>query len=275
MNAYNEIFDWFDLPYGLRQCVIGQLKLPLATFEAPAKWFGFPPALIPLWSDGSGPTYIGIWRHWFAEREPTYVKMYVGSGRMTVEIARTAEQLLALVAVMAISERDGVENDLINFANNVHLLNLEEIDNVTLASGDDAPGLIRIDQFKTKTPVESLSFDLPYSGCFPNADFKNFSSWQESSCSFEISEAILENWPANALRPIWICNSEKNLCELFYKLLGANDLRRAWFVLNSSGWNIRDARGALSALAKRAQDNKFCSLVDAWLSISNDSVGGY
>lgn len=45
--------------------------------------------------------------------------------------------------------------------------------------------------------------------------------------------------------------------------------------LNSSGWHIKDARVAISDLRNKVKDGKFDLLVDAWLSIADESVGGY
>ena len=87
------------LPDALVACADGSIGTPICTLKAPAEWYVFPPALLPIWSDGSWPTYIGYWKHWFVDREPTFVKMYVGSDGMTVEIARTPAQLMGLLAM--------------------------------------------------------------------------------------------------------------------------------------------------------------------------------
>jgi len=197
MNSYAKIFESLYFPSAISQCAAGTIKPPLATFKAPAEWYGFPPALIPIWSDGSRPTYIGAWKHWFMDREPTYIKMHVGAGRMTIEIARTVEQLFALVAMMSISERDGIESDLAIFAKVVGLQNLDQINAVSLVSGDDARGLAMIDQFKNKTPLESARAVGDYSGEFPIVNFDNVKPWWKRACSFEISQEILAAWPAS------------------------------------------------------------------------------
>lgn len=275
MNSYAKVFESLYFPATVSQCAAGTIKPPLATFKAPAEWYGFPPALIPIWSDGSRPTYIGAWKHWFTDRKPTYIKMHVGAGRMTIEIARTVEQLFALAAMMSISEQDGVESDLVNFAKTVGLQNLDQINAVSLMSGDDARGLAVIDQFKNQTPLESAKSVGAYSGEFPLVSFDKLKPWWNSACSFEISQEILAVWPTNLLKPAWIDDSGKDKIELFNEYLSGGNLKYAWLTLNSTGWTIRDARTAISALNIKAKDSQFNLLVDAWLSIADESAGGY
>src|SRR6516165_4324004 len=77
----------------------GDIEIPVATYRAPAGDYGFPPALIPLWSDGSMPEYIGYWQHWFVPRKPVLVKCDVESGYYVTEIARSFDQLLRPIAL--------------------------------------------------------------------------------------------------------------------------------------------------------------------------------
>ncbi len=59
--------------------------------------------------------------------------MYVASGRQVVEVARTAEQLLTVVAMMSIANDDGIETPLVEFAKQVAIdEQLEDIDEVSL-----------------------------------------------------------------------------------------------------------------------------------------------
>ena len=275
MNSYAKVFDSLNFPPSIKRCAEGKIAPPLATFKAPADWYGFPPALIPIWSEGSRPTYIGIWKHWFIEREPSFVKMYVGAERATIEIARTAEQLFSFVVMMSISERDGVESDLVAFAKEVDIPNLEQIDAVSRVSGDEAHGLIMIDQFKNETPFESVSAIADYSGGFPTGDFDNSNSWWMKACSFEFSPEVLAAWPSSLSKPAWIADFGKEKLELFNDYLSVNNFDKAWLTLNSTGWTIRDARIAISDLGAKAKDCRFNLLVDAWLSVADESAGGY
>ncbi|MFB9244484.1 hypothetical protein IV454_00800 [Massilia antarctica] len=275
MNSYTKIFRSLNLPEAINRCAEGSILPPLATFKAPPEWFGFPPALLPIWSDGSGPTYIGIWKHWFMDREISFVKMYVNAGRMTIEIARTVEQLFSMIAMMSISERDGIESDLLVFVREVGITNLDQIDAVSLVSGDEAHGLVNIDQFKDRTPLESVNAIADYSGEFPTGDFHSPDSWLRKTCSFEISNEILRQWPASIAKPAWLENSRKSKFELFREYLSKNDFQSAWLTLNSTGWTISNARTAISDLGVKAKNNQFDLLVDAWLSVADENAGGY
>lgn len=273
MNLYENIFAMLALPNTVSRCAMGTLELPLIDVSAPADWYGFPPALIPLWSTGSRPTYTGVWKHWFTDRETSYVKMYVGSGRLTVEIARTAEQLMSLIAMTSISERDGIEADLIAFATEVGIPNLTQIDAVSLESGDEAQGLIAIDQFRENTPLESVGAIADYTGSFPSGYFHAY-PWWENACSFELSDETNAAWPDDLPRPPWLVDSVDKAA-LFRAYLGNGNLKNAWLTLNSTGWTIADARAAITDLGAHAQDSQFTLLVEAWLSVADDSAGSY
>lgn len=269
------VFGILNLPSVLEKCSSGMIESPLATFSASACWYGFPPALIPIWSDGSGPNYIGMWKHWFVEREPTFVKMYVGSGRLTIEIARTPEQLCSLIIMMSISEQDKVSQKAIEFSKQTGIVDLQEINQVSMDSGDDPHGFIMLDQFKFKTPLESVANIAEYSGEFPVGKFGMHHSWWLRSTSFEIPEHILKSWPADIPMPPWLDITRQNNVVLFNKYLSAGNLAYAWLTLNSTGWTICDARLAIEALREKANDSRFDLLVRTWLAVADESAGGY
>ena len=95
--------------------------------------------------------------HWFVEREPCFVKMFVSSDRMTTEIARTPSQLFGVIAMMAISLNDEVTLDLEQFAARVGLESLSELDAVSLKTGDDPKGFPKAELFRTLTPLDCNS----------------------------------------------------------------------------------------------------------------------
>lgn len=73
----------------------GGIDVPKYTFKAPADpVFGFPPVLIPLWSNSAWPGYIGISKHWFGPAHESFVQFFV-EDLSFVEIARSFQQLKA------------------------------------------------------------------------------------------------------------------------------------------------------------------------------------
>jgi hypothetical protein len=139
-------------------------------FEAPTSWYVFPPALIPIWSDGS-PCYIGYWRHWFVRREPCFVHMYIEAPGDMLQIARTPAQLFCYLAMLSIATEDGIGADLERFAQEVGLDDLEDLDRVARVSGDDPRGFRSIRHFEEQTPLESVAALDAYTGDFPTGDF--------------------------------------------------------------------------------------------------------
>ncbi|WP_146118150.1 hypothetical protein [Pseudomonas poae] len=261
------------LPDTLLACADGRISPPIFTLDTPAQWYGFPPALIPLWSSGSRPFYIGYWKHWFVDREPCFVKMYVAAGHLTVEIARTPAQLMGVMAMMSIGVEDGVTPELEQFAQAVGLDCVPALEAQSLKTGDDPQGFANIALFSQKTPLESIvDGAAPYTGDFPNpVDSRR--TWWETSCSFEILDRPMP-MPAHGQLPAWF-DPDREKKPLFDDYLSDGRLDYAWLTLNSTGWSITDARQALVALQERADDRGFDAVVAYWLSLANVSAGGY
>lgn len=273
MNVYDKILATLELPRSIRRCASGDIRPPIIGWEAPAAWYGFPPALIPIWSDGSRPTYIGYWKHWFVQREPTFIRMYVGARRMAVEIARTAEQLFSAVVIKAIGIDDGIGEEVRNFGRQVGLNNLSEMDAVSRVTGDDPRGFVELQAFRDHTPLESIRSIGDYTGDFPVVNGIDGKEWWCNCCSFEIvGRQPHEQLPGHF--SIWLVESG-DVSSAFRKCLSEGDLGGAWLSLNSTGWDIRAARSAIVELGQHAKDKAFDELVDAWLSVANPSAGGY
>lgn len=274
MIEYREVSEMLDLPRSISRCIEGQIQAPVVDLEAPASWYGFPPALIPIWSEGSSPSYIGYWKHWFVDREPCFVQMHVEAKRLTTEIARTAEQLFCYVALTSIAAQDGVGAELERFAREVSIDNLDELDSIALESGDNPHGLAKLRQFEDKTPLNSVRALNEYTGTFPTGDFSGQRAWWSDCCSCELSREVLASWPSAIPRPNWLVEGiEKRL--LFREYLKRGDLARAWLTLNSNGWSIADARVALGDLSDAAHNPAFATLAATWLLVADDNVGGY
>ena len=89
MASYENLLGRLHYSVTLSMCAMGKLTVPLESYQSSADWYVYPPALVPILSDGSGPTYLGIWRHWFSRRTSSFVKMYVERNRHAVEVALT------------------------------------------------------------------------------------------------------------------------------------------------------------------------------------------
>ena len=272
MAQYSELLRALGLPTPLISCAEGEIRPPGLFLDAPAEWYVFPPALIPLWSDGSSPSYIGYWKHWFLKRGPSFVEMYVEAQCMTIEIARTPEQLFCVPAIRSLCVRDGVDDEIRAFARAVGIENLAELNQYTAESGDDPRGFWRIEQFRTKTPLASVANISDYTGDFPTGVFSGLRPWWTECCSCELPEG--RRWPEEIERPEWLVEGQ-DMPRLFSRYLADGDLARAWLTLNSTGWQIPVARQALLALGEAAHNPMFYLVVAAWVAITDGDPGGY
>lgn len=271
MNEYINVLANIGLPAVISECANGRIKCPLEGFEAPPYWYGYPPALIPIWSEGARPQYLGFWKHWFIDREPSFVQMYVASGRMTIEIARTLEQFLCFVTMSAIVEKDEITSDIEKFAQRVGLNNLSQLDDITIKTGDDPYGFIALSAFSENSPLNCLKNTNDYTGGFYVSSQKNKETSFENISEFELGIDV----SIHSEFPLWINCCESSKLKVFRQYLEEGELGRAWLTLNSRGWAIAEARIAIIELAEVAKDNKFNMLVSAWLSVAKENVGYY
>lgn len=73
----------------------GRFEIAEFTFDVPfVAGYGFPPALLPLWSNAEWPGYVGAIKHWFGHQVESYVFYFVETGSY-VEVAKNVEQLKA------------------------------------------------------------------------------------------------------------------------------------------------------------------------------------
>jgi hypothetical protein len=271
MILYKKLLESLKLPEIFYSCALGEVKVPISDYEEGLPWYGFPPALIPILSEGSGPTYLGYWRHWFINRESSFVKMYIDLNRSTFEIARTVEQFMAFIAVESIVSNEDITYDLSVFSDKTGIKNLDEIYSVCLKSGDDPKGLISITQFKEKIPLESITDHHTYDGSFPveiSSEIKKI----DTICSFELSR--VNNIFSFSNLPNWLSSGYKK-DKLFEDYLSKNEIASAWLTLNSTGWSISDAKKALIELKNKVKDERFDLLVSFWTSLADESAGNY
>lgn len=272
MNAdYETLLRMLALPPAVVDCATGKLRLPVAGVTYPPPWYGYPPALIPAWSEGR--IYVGLWKHWFTERPLSFVKVYVRAGHSVVEIARTPDQFFCYATISAIVAHDGVRPETEQFARAAGVSNLAEIDAASMSTGDDPRGFTAIRQFQSDTPLASVADVAQYDGWFPRADFAVAIPWWQHCCSLEVSDDVRAAWPGAVPVPPWVAASPTP--QMFQTFLRAGDYRSAWLTLNSTGWALPDARTALDQLATAAGDDTFSTLAAAWLAALDRQTGGY
>lgn len=272
-DAFRENLLSLRLPEAIIECAMGDIVCPMEGFAATSGFFGYPPALTPIWSEGSCPQYWGYWKHWFVPRSPVYVKVSVECG-MAFEIARTAEQFLCLAALRAVVEEDGVTPSIEAFADRAGITDLGRIDELTMKSGDDPQGFPELPQFAVATPLECLTAGA-YDGDFPRGLSFDSTSRFDAVCEYELAPECLDEWPDGVERPLWLKTEGANKLPVFRGLLEAGNLGGAWLLLNSRGWKISEARRAMTELADVAQDRDFQRLAAAWLTASEGCDYGY
>jgi hypothetical protein len=270
---YKTVHAMLGLPPAAVRCARGELPLPSSRFRVPFGSYGFPPALIPLWSESSGPRYFGYWVHWFVERAPTLVRLEVSDWYTAHEIARTFEQLAARLTLDAIVVNDGRTEGLESFARECGLTNVEEIDTVSRQSGDDPRGLLALPLFAEHPPAELLQEGDRYDGSFPWPGMELTPERLRTISTLETTRELRARIAASPFAPPWFTTEDQQA--VFDAAMGDGDPRSAWMALNSHGWRFADAKRAIRQLAEGHGTEAFRTLAAAWTAEPHESVVEY
>jgi hypothetical protein len=272
MQEYQKVFARLRLDERLGKLASGAIRVPLVGAESPPTWYSFPPALLPLWSHRVGPTYVGAWKHWFVDRKLTYVRMSVADGRLAVEIARTAEQLLVYAIIAAIREQDGVTERIERFARAMDVRDVEGIERIARL-GDGPASYVHLKPFASHVPLACVG-DFLYTGDWPLVASNGLHLNLGYCSEFELDPEQVVKARIGARLP-WLTTVERSRAAWFEQCIRDKNFGEAWLALNARGWSIADAREAITRLAANAQDEQFDLLASAWLSVANQDVGGY
>ncbi len=131
----------------------GKIEVPEFTFEAPFHpSYGFPPALIPLWSNGDWPGYVGLVKHWFGKRPDTFVQFYV-EDFIFKEVAKNLNQLKAWMVFDFLRNVPDFD-EVGRFAESFVFCKAEEIGNIFAdCKGKGVYGLRNLDAFAGDLPA--------------------------------------------------------------------------------------------------------------------------
>ncbi len=262
------------LPEALVSLASGDIQVAsLPAWEMPPENYGFPPALIPLWSDGGGPSYYGYWRHWAVARSGTYVHVSVEQGYRASEIARTAEQLLRVVLLQAICTEDALSQRLRELAETLGVNDVERLNEISLSTGDDLRGLLLHPLFAADPPRACDPAPEAYRGDFPSSRDVAGLGELERVAGLELKPEYGRSLLSVEGLPPWLRTERQN--GTFSALLRDGNVGGAWLSLNSPGWTFAEARRALLGFRAVVREPMLDDVIKAWCEEDHESAGGY
>lgn len=270
MQVYKKVYAQLGLTQLECDVALGR-EDHVSVVSQPAKEYGFPPALIPLWS--ADMSYVGAWVHWFNPgRTKSYVRLYADNDFLVAEIAKTCEQLFIREIISKIAAFGEVNNSVKEFCTR-HNFDVAALSVHGIEVGDYEPELLSIPAFYNNAPLDCYTGnESSYSGEFPHKNMPINASTISNICSLEIiGSALRELITSRPECPLWLKEGIQK--PRFDQLLSNGDLRGAWLCLNSSGWKFSEARTAIEQLAKRTDDNRFHAVAEAWCSVNHESYG--
>lgn len=273
MKHYEKVYRALGLPPTALEVALGAIPLPFADASAPFSLYGFPPALIPIFSDSSGPAYHGFWKHPLGARATTLVHLSVEIGYRADEVARNVEQLFTRIVLTAIGVHDRVTPEAERFATGVGLTDLAALDQLSMEAGYCLPDLRGHPPFDRDCPLGCFDDPNDYDGDFPNRALVERGGDLRRICVLEVDHDLQQRIAARPEAPPWFTTRDQPAtCRA---LLDAGDLAGAWMSLNSPGWRFADAKLALRALADRADDPALSVIAEAWIAERHEHAGGY
>lgn len=221
-------------------------------------WYQHPPALVPIFL-GFGAAYYGYLKHWFVEREETYMRFVAEWGFM-LEYARNSRQFFAQMILGMDMIKEGLDDKILKFAEAVDFKNPQKIDEFAEQYGDDKMNFDKLEFFSGDVPLTYLKSLDEYKGDFPSSEILFNASVIDKACSYEIAkdEYLDENSPE------WLDkNTDKKT--LFARYISENELGKAWLTLNSTGWRLADVADGLNELKTKTDDALFQMIADNWI----------
>lgn len=264
VEDYQQVLRCLGVPQLALQSAAGTVELPL-DLTIPFHHYGFPPALLPLWSTEAA-IYHGYWKHWFCPRKLTVVEMDVSQKRETREIARDFSQLIRQMTLLSISWSEGV-TPAIRASTAQTSIGDQEVklmEKAITVSGDHPQGWLTLPGFAEDPPLPCVPDGLGYHGDFP---FRGMALTEDNVrhiCTFEVDDALRREIVSLSFAPPWFLTDEQ--APVFERLLGRSDHAGAWMSLNSTGWRFEEAKEALRELGRQVDVPDFGLLVDAWIS---------
>lgn len=264
MNRYRDLLARLGHPLAARM-MDDRVASARVTYQAPPEWLGYPPALVPIMSDG--PTYLGLWRHWFLPRRDSFVTLSLENDGLVTEVARTERQLATLLVVELLVLEDTVTDEVEWLARRLDVADVDEVDEHTNEHGDDPQELAGLRVFATDTPLATAD-PAEYDGEFPTMERTDGTrrSW------FEYDPDIVKAVPVT---PPWLDPASAKQ-SLFNQYLDAGQFADAWLTLNSPGWRFAEAARALGQLRDTAAaPSEFAAVADTWITLAAHDDSGY
>ncbi len=270
---YRDVYRTLKLPRSAERVAFGDIAMPELGFVFPFFQMGFPPALIPIWTDPEGPFHVGFWHHFLVHRHCSIVKVSVGQRYRVYEKARTTEQLFSHWLIESIDLNDGLTEEVRQFASSVGIVNLDYLQEVYHKVGTLLSDMAPFEPFVQDAPLSCFSDDVAgYAGDFPHVSRLSMDMLR-TSCALEWSPQQRSEIASMPGAPPWYTTQHQP--DVFSSLVESGDLSGAWMSLNSPGWQFEEAKHALRRLAALVDDQRLQVLTEAWTLQPHETAGAY
>lgn len=202
---------------------------------------------------------------------------------MTLEVARSFEQLMYCVLLCQIYAEDGITGDARQLADAVGIPDIDSLGDLAEETGDDVSSLLAHPVFRDDPPHACFEDDSLYPGDFPHPGMALTPEALRHVCGYEVHSRFGQGKPdplrfrqrvgALETAPRWLRSTRQP--PVFQDLLNQGDLLGAWMSLNSPGWTYAEARKAITVLAASAQDEDFSLMATAWVSLPHPESETY
>jgi hypothetical protein len=264
MELTRKISKELNLDKALQKLVFKEIAIPYHDDynSVDSYWYPHPPCIVPLFI-GYGASYKGIINHFFINRKNTFIEYNLEYGSI-VEKAMNFKQFSIYLLLPMIMSNEGINDEIIEFANQIEFKEYKELDEFSIRHGDNTDFFNDLVYFKDNLPLDIVKDVSKYKGDFPTSG-NNINKLQiVNSCSFEISPAAYEIIKNSKELPKWL-DKETEKIKLFENYISSDQLKEAWLTLNSRGWLLTDVVKCLEILKSKTNDKLFSLVADNWI----------
>ncbi len=248
INSFVAIRD-LGYPKWIEELCTGSLNYPPISWSTCEGWYPHPPAFIPILAENSLPSYLGVLRHWFVKRAPSFCYLSIEDNGALYEISRTAEQFSVYLMLNSIAM--GCSSDQVSeFAMRSNFFDFDKVLEHANKYGDDIKQMWSYWGTKEGLPREMVDSQGEYDGDFVCPE------------SYGMVE---REFPENKMRAPFSIVDRFNT---FYK---ENRFTDAWILLNSPGWNVEDAIVCLVEMRRISPSPYFNLQCQQWIDRAKES----
>jgi hypothetical protein len=264
LKNLDAILDLLSTDERVRKLISREVRIPAYIDDfnpVDEYWYPHPPCLVPLFL-GHVASYKGAVKHFFCDREISYVEYFSEQGYMN-EIARNANQLITWMVLRMIITKDELTAEIVEFCDLLNYKDAEAVDEFSVEYGDEPDDYEHLPYFGENRPFKYLRKLSDYGGDFGSSI--HILNTPEKLRRATIHEIVPAEKATELIDlPSWLVEDGDKKAE-FTTYMEKGMFKEAWFTLNTKNWAPKDIAIALKKLVEKSGDYGLKVIAEAWI----------